>query len=719
MKKLCLLATLAAILGLQVTYNLPSVMAATVDVDDEIATLDTSTGNGVNTTPTTVADGDDINFTGDFDLTITGDGTTIVTSLGTITTDISNAGVLILDLDANAPFAIDEIGAAGSALGTLTVKSGDISVGDSTIELLTVDGGTLTLTGTNLINVTAMNGGTIVADAVNVLASSVETFIGTGATFDMNGYGQTLNSLYGEGTIFNDGGSDAALTLNNAIDEDTIFGGIFDNTGNSEILSIEKTGLGTLTLTGDNSNYDGTVTVTEGRLNLGDGSSTAALDGSVVVAAGAAIGGQEGVIGGGLTIATGGTFVANADATGAYNGLTVVGDLDFANGALVDMTGVTESTGDIFGGYTTDSQDYLQAALDWFGDDVFFGYEAVAQGIDVADYRNDANISDIYLSSLLMHDNGAIRKATSDRITQNFRYWNDPCVRKCKPSGRSVWVDYVGRKSDLRSHYNSRDMDFESNGVQVGVDLYSNRCTQFGVMFGYESQKSDLNVGSGIDQVEADDYYFGFYGARMLGKCTDIRGFLGYGHQSYDYGRWAQNQNSSTFTRRTGSYDGDTFEATVELGRRYYVNPCLSFRPVIAFDMFNNSIEAMQETGGLVAADNYTFGKASLTQLFVRVGSDLQWTRGRLNLNTGAYYSYQFGDNGDTLRSQLSDGTYNGWVRGSDLGNSVITLTAGANYYLNQAQTFSVFGNYFGDIYTDRTGDPVTHWFTVGAQYRF
>ncbi len=332
------------------------------------------------------------------------------------------------------------------------------------------------------------------------------------------------------------------------------------------------------------------------------------------------------------------------------------------------------------------------------------------------------------VETLMMHNPRTIWQGSQDRINQNFRYWqaksgaacgsqcgtgcnengcgtgcdagcdianslgcdaNAGCNTGCggwqKLSGKSIWANYVGRTGEFEPDGWGNNIDFESNGIQVGLDLFSDRCTQFGVMFGYEKEKvSDI-----VFENEADDYYFGFYAARQLNRGYDIRGYIGYGHQKYkpDY---------------TDNLKGNTFETTLELGRRCYLNRHLSYRPVIALDIFNNDVEAD------LAAD----GVGSITQIFARFGSDLQWTRNRFNLNGGAYYSWQINDAGRNAYWASSDQSVH-------IGGSVFTLTAGTTYYLNAAQTFSVFANWYGDAYVDANGSPWEHTFLVGAQYRF
>lgn len=327
----------------------------------------------------------------------------------------------------------------------------------------------------------------------------------------------------------------------------------------------------------------------------------------------------------------------------------------------------------------------------------------------------NAQTIDTRHSALLMHNNRAVFASANDRMTQNFNYWDSLCSPQRQSAGcgstHSAWVNYVGRSTELESVWNAiapfdMEYDIKSNGFQIGLDLYSNSCTQFGVMFGYEDQESKMNIPPiGQEKVTADDYYFGFYGARRFNSGIDVRGSIGYGFQDYDM----NGPLSTNFVPL--SFDGNTLEINAEVGRRYYLNPCLSFRPVVGLDGYWNTLDAAK-----INAVGYN--KTKFNQLFARVGSDVQWNLGRLSLNGGLYYSYDLA-NDDFMATVDLGGPVGMSMYGSDLGNSVLSLNAGGQYYLNQCRTLALYGGYQADFYLDRDGDPVGHYGTAGIQWRF
>lgn len=348
----------------------------------------------------------------------------------------------------------------------------------------------------------------------------------------------------------------------------------------------------------------------------------------------------------------------------------------------------------------------------------------------VASLQPQANMSDIYASSLLMHRWNTIYSATNSRIDDGYRSHGIRAPLAVQPRGTvrgqytecnqngyvyayrprlgdSLWANYVGRYGTHESsYYKGRDFKIQSHGVQVGLDMISTCWAHLGIMFGYERQRSEV-VG---DRVKADDWYFGFYGSRMFGAGFDLRGMIGYGHQDYDMNRF------STFSGRMfdASYEGDVFEANIEVGRYFYAGPCLTYRPALGVDFFTNAVDGARErqTGGVL------YNRQSLSQAFVRIGSDLQYSGRYWNFNGAVFYSYQMTDHGDTIRTRVSQGNFSNRLLGRNLGNSVFTFSAGTSVALNEQKTWSLFAQYYGDVYVDGAS-PVYHTGQLGVLMKF
>ena len=137
---------------------------------------------------------------------------------------------------------------------------------------LEVSGGTVTLAGTNnyLANTLIDSNATLKAGSGAALpyGSGVGNFSVSG-TLDLNGNNAAINGLSGAGIVDNTSTNPAVLSIGNA-DTTSTFAGVIQNAGTN--LTLIKTGIGTLTLSGVNT-YSGGTTVSNGTLFL-QGSST-------------------------------------------------------------------------------------------------------------------------------------------------------------------------------------------------------------------------------------------------------------------------------------------------------------------------------------------------------------------------------------------------------------------------------------------------------------
>lgn len=146
----------------------------------------------------------------------------------------------------------------GAGADSLTV-SGNASVGATNAVLNISGGGSVTMTG-----------GSTLPDFADVNVN--------GATLDLAGQSQTIDSLNGNGTILTNGAA-ATLTVGQHNGGGT-FTGTLGNGSGAGVLSLAKNGSGTLTLSGTNS-YSGITTISAGTIASGNSASLAGLSGQL------------------------------------------------------------------------------------------------------------------------------------------------------------------------------------------------------------------------------------------------------------------------------------------------------------------------------------------------------------------------------------------------------------------------------------------------------
>ncbi len=176
--------------------------------------------------------------------------------------------------------------------------------------------GVLTLSGNNSYSgMTQVSGGTLQLGASNVLANTSVVNIGSGATFDLGGFNDTIGGLAGAGTVALGAGR---LTVDQAAN--TVFSGPITGTG-----GLTKFGSGVLNLTGTSS-YTGATFVNGGTLAI-DGSLTSAA----TINSGGTLTGNGRV--GGVSVLSGGVL-APGNGIGL---LTIGGPLSFAAGSIYQV----------------------------------------------------------------------------------------------------------------------------------------------------------------------------------------------------------------------------------------------------------------------------------------------------------------------------------------------------------------------------------------------
>ena len=266
-----------------------------------------------------------------------------LTGSGNITNSSGTAGVRTITIgsDNTSPAAYNGIISNGTATSVAITKSGT---------------GIITLSGANTYTgPTTINGGTLkagIATQAFGVTSAVTLANTAGVVLDITGFNSTIGSITGGGA---NGGNvtlgSATLSIGSNNTSPAAYAGIISGTG-----AIEKTGAGTLILSGSNT-FTGITTINTGILRLGatgggtntplgtTGAGTTVATGAVLDLNGFTLGTAEGLTLNGTGISNGGALI-NSSATA----VTYSGSITLGSASSIGTTGNISSTGGIAGG---------------------------------------------------------------------------------------------------------------------------------------------------------------------------------------------------------------------------------------------------------------------------------------------------------------------------------------------------------------------------------
>jgi fibronectin-binding autotransporter adhesin len=292
---------------------------------------------------TTQADGNSTLFSGTIqngsgtvELFVAGAGSLALTGSQTYTvgTTIDAGGTLQLGDGATANGSVDCSITDDGTLVFANPDSQNFSEAISGSGSLVVSGpGALTLSGSSSYT------GTTTVDADVALTAGATDALSDASNFtvlgtlDLAGYGQTIGTLAGNGTVESSSGS-AVLTTTTSVDNPTEFDGVLENEGGT--LGLTVAGAGTLTLTGVNT-YSGATAIDTGATLLAAASDTFSDNSGYTVSGTLQLGGLNEAV---PSIAGSGTVENGAAGTISYLTVGDDGSSDTFAGTIEDGSGV-------------------------------------------------------------------------------------------------------------------------------------------------------------------------------------------------------------------------------------------------------------------------------------------------------------------------------------------------------------------------------------------
>lgn len=250
--------------------------------------------------------------------------------------------------------------------GTVSFN-GAITDGAGSFGVTKEGNGTVVLGSTtnNYDGATTINAGTLRLGVSNVIpdgAGRGNVIIQSGGTFDINSKAETINGLFGEGTVDNQLAGTGTLIIGNNNTSSTFTGSLANSLGT---LTLTKTGTGSITLAGEGTKT-GITTINGGTLVVGTASSLGTSAAPITINGGTLnIASDESINAHNVTLTGASTIVANK-ATASSGGIThTLGTLNIGGQTLTISKGANvsdDAAGVQFGMVTIASSTFNTAA---------------------------------------------------------------------------------------------------------------------------------------------------------------------------------------------------------------------------------------------------------------------------------------------------------------------------------------------------------------------
>jgi fibronectin-binding autotransporter adhesin len=575
--------------------------------------------------------------------------------------------------------------ATGSTLAITTPIYG-------TGNLVKGDSGVLTLSGANSYSgSTNINAGTLTLGATNAIPDSSAVAIASGSTFNLNNFNETVGSIAGAGNITLGSASLVAGGNNTS----TSFSGVISGTG-----TFEKTGTGTLTLSGTNT-YTGVTTVSAGVLDLtGSVTSNTSIASAGTLSGGGTINGtltNAGDIAPGLSgtrsnltvtgtyTGQGGTLTSNVYAPpsgtpladqliigGNASGTTGIRVVDkgglglptTGNGIQVIQTGGGNGTFTLSGRAASGAYEYYLykggvsgSPNNWFlrTDDptppVVVVTPDVRNRIEVAVYPALPSLIRLYA----MNSVDSLDQRRTDLVSMTSSKNSPP---------QSGWARIIGRQgsSNPTTIDQGPKIDFNSYGIQAGVDLYQNEQagsrTYIGPIFTFGgtgsstfNQANTVNTG----KMSMLAYSFGLNAIHFNsnGAYVDALGQI----TRFENIRAASTENADIFTKGWGA------TASLETGLKVPLNSFWSVTPQAQIVIDSINIDPTNDAYGQISftKDNLARARVGLMLAHQKITAEQNikgWLRASIwdvfKGSTNTTFSSLYGENAIAFQSSTA-----------------------------------------------------------------
>ncbi len=273
-----------------------------------------------------------------------------------------------------------------------------------------------------------------------------------------------------------------------------------------------------------------------------------------------------------------------------------------------------------------------------------------------------------------------------------------------------IWTAGMIRSGNHDGRNGSAGVDFETDGVSVGLDYRVNDAFTIGGGVGYGRDDSD--VGDNGSRSEGSAFTLAFYGSYSPGDVFFMDGLWGYQSLDYDLRRFVTTNGNFV----TGSRSGTQLFGSVSMGADIQ-NGAWQFTPYARIDVARADLEKYTESGDpifSVAYDNLEVD-TDTGNVGVRIEYRREVNWGMFSPQFRVEYQHDFKGNGaQTMRyaDQLTGPFYSADL--SDFDRTRLMLGLGVLFSLDNDWSFKI--DYRGLI---GSGDDTDHGFLFNVDKKF
>jgi uncharacterized protein YhjY with autotransporter beta-barrel domain len=162
-----------------------------------------------------------------------------------------------------------------------------------------------------------------------------------------------------------------------------------------------------------------------------------------------------------------------------------------------------------------------------------------------------------------------------------------------------VWASGMIRSGNHDGRNDSADVDFETDGVSVGLDYRFNESFVLGGGVGYGTDSSD--VGENGSRSEGRAYTFALYGSYSPGEVFFLDGLWGYQKLDYDLRRFVTTNGNFV----NGNRGGSQWFGSLSVGADIAAGNAWQFTPYARVDVARATLDGYTETGDAIFSLRY------------------------------------------------------------------------------------------------------------------